>query len=360
MNIKKITAFAAAVVMAAGILTAPIGGENGLAINASANTVNGSIPDDVAQKEHFPTSSSAVGGGGKITVKWTAVSGAKSYSISASKKQADGSYKTIANETVTDTSCTINNLPADTYSVFIQPDNASIGVILDDVVVSEALTAEVKLYNDNTADITWNEIDDTYYYKVYVSINDVVEMFGMEMETTLDSNNFYFSTSSKKDFTTDGKSVKAISETKYTVDLSAVPKTGFAAISVYAYGKNGKSITGTDTIYTSDLKVNKRSTSSSSASAKVAAPANFKASKKTNSITLKWDAVEGADMYRVYKYNPETKKYEKYKDVKSAKCTVSGLSANTKYKFKVTAYDKVDGKYVKGGTSKAVSVTTKK
>ncbi|MCM1061784.1 MAG: fibronectin type III domain-containing protein [Eubacterium sp.] len=100
--------------------------------------------------------------------------------------------------------------------------------------------------------------------------------------------------------------------------------------------------------------------SSSSSSASAGAPANFKASKTTNSVTLSWDAVEGADLYRVYKYNPETKKYEKYKDVKSAKCTVSGLKANTKYKFKVTAYDKVNGKYVKGETSKAVSVTTKK
>ncbi|MCM1381230.1 MAG: fibronectin type III domain-containing protein, partial [Muribaculaceae bacterium] len=99
---------------------------------------------------------------------------------------------------------------------------------------------------------------------------------------------------------------------------------------------------------------------SSSSSASTAAPANFKASKTTNSVTLSWDAVEGADMYRVYKYNEKTGKYEKYKDVKSAKCSVTGLSAGTKYKFKVTAYDKVNGKYVKGGTSKAVSVTTKK
>lgn len=100
--------------------------------------------------------------------------------------------------------------------------------------------------------------------------------------------------------------------------------------------------------------------SSSSSSGSTAAPANIKASKTNNSVTLTWDAVDGADMYRVYKYNDKTQKYEKYKDVKSAKCTISGLSANTKYKFKVTAYDKVDGKYVKGESSKAVSVTTKK
>lgn len=98
-----------------------------------------------------------------------------------------------------------------------------------------------------------------------------------------------------------------------------------------------------------------------SSSGKAGAPANIKASKTNNSVTLTWDAADGADMYRVYKYNEKTGKYEKYKDVKSAKCTIKGLSANTKYKFKVASYSKnKDGKYVKGGTSKAVSVTTKK
>lgn len=94
---------------------------------------------------------------------------------------------------------------------------------------------------------------------------------------------------------------------------------------------------------------------------KVSAPTNIKAKKTSNSVTLTWDKADGADMYRVYKYNEKTGKYEKYKDVKSAKCTISGLKANTKYKFKVVSYSKnSDGKYVKGESSKAVSVTTKK
>lgn len=88
-------------------------------------------------------------------------------------------------------------------------------------------------------------------------------------------------------------------------------------------------------------------------------PANFKTKKTDNSVTLSWDAVDGADMYRVYKYNSKTKKYEKYKDVKTAKCTIKKLSAGTKYKFKVVAYTKnASGKYVKGKSSKEISVTT--
>lgn len=100
--------------------------------------------------------------------------------------------------------------------------------------------------------------------------------------------------------------------------------------------------------------------SSSASGGSSAAPSNIKASKTADSITLTWDSASGADMYRVYMYNDKTEKYEKYKDVKSAKCTVSGLKAGTKYKFKVTAYSKnKDGKYVQGESSKAVSITTK-
>ena len=67
----------------------------------------------------------------------------------------------------------------------------------------------------------------------------------------------------------------------------------------------------------------------------------------------------GADAYRVYKYNPETKKYEKYKTVSGASCTIKDLEANTKYKFKVVALDKQNKKYVSGKTSKTVTVSTK-
>ncbi len=100
--------------------------------------------------------------------------------------------------------------------------------------------------------------------------------------------------------------------------------------------------------------------SSSKSTDKLAAPQNIKTSKTSDSIVLKWDKVEGADAYKVWIYNDKTKKYEKYKTVTGTKCTVSSLKSNTKYKFKITSLDKVDGKYKNGNTSKAVSVTTKK
>lgn len=94
---------------------------------------------------------------------------------------------------------------------------------------------------------------------------------------------------------------------------------------------------------------------------KLASPDNFKASSKTaNTVTLTWDKVSGADAYTVYMYNSTTGKYEKYKTVSSNTCTVKSLKKNTKYKFKVAALDKVNGKYKEGEKSDPIAVTTKK
>lgn len=88
-------------------------------------------------------------------------------------------------------------------------------------------------------------------------------------------------------------------------------------------------------------------------------PSGFKTSKTNSSVTLTWNVVEGAELYKVYIYNTETGKFTKYKDVKNPKCRISGLEAGTKYRFKVAVYNKdEDGKSVKGAVSKTVSVTT--
>ncbi|MDE6132207.1 MAG: fibronectin type III domain-containing protein, partial [Oscillospiraceae bacterium] len=99
--------------------------------------------------------------------------------------------------------------------------------------------------------------------------------------------------------------------------------------------------------------------SSDSSADGLAAPTDIKASKTSSKITLSWEAVSGADAYRVYMYNDETDKYEKYKDVSGTKCTVSGLKSGASYKFKVAALKKSNGKYKAGKQSKAVSVKTK-
>ena len=79
------------------------------------------------------------------------------------------------------------------------------------------------------------------------------------------------------------------------------------------------------------------------------------ASQQTeNTITLSWSKVDNAESYRVFQYDSSQKKYVKYKDVKTNKCTISGLNADTTYKFKVCAV--VGGK--SQTTSKAISAKT--
>ena len=53
------------------------------------------------------------------------------------------------------------------------------------------------------------------------------------------------------------------------------------------------------------------------ANGKLPAPTGITATKSGTKIIIKWDEVDGADAYRVYMYNSKTKKYEKYKNVKS-------------------------------------------
>lgn len=159
-------------------------------------------------------------------------------------------------------------------------------------------------------------------------------------------------------------SYKAKSSGTVTVDLTPYQNKTYYNIYVYAVApktaKIGDKFTPGFTVTSAMLLTSDSAESGSSSGGSSAALSDVKTSSTKNSVTLTWDKASGADMYRVYKYNDKTGKYEKYKDVKSAKCTVSGLKAGTKYKFKVAAYSKnSDGKYVKGESSKAVSVTTK-
>ena len=92
---------------------------------------------------------------------------------------------------------------------------------------------------------------------------------------------------------------------------------------------------------------------------KLAAPKNIKAAAGDGKVTLTWDKVKGADAYRVYLYNTDTKKYEQYKLVKSAKATVTDLENGKTYKFKVAAAVKNGKSYKTGTASAAVSASPK-
>lgn len=89
------------------------------------------------------------------------------------------------------------------------------------------------------------------------------------------------------------------------------------------------------------------------AAEEIGVPRNVKAKVSGSKVTLTWDKVEGADAYRVYRYNSSTKKYTKVKNVAGNKAVITGLSSGTQ-RFKVAALVKVDGKYKAGKASSAV------
>lgn len=77
----------------------------------------------------------------------------------------------------------------------------------------------------------------------------------------------------------------------------------------------------------------------------------------SDSVTLNWNKVTGAKGYKVYSYNPETKKYKAIKTVSGTTYTIDKLECATNYTFTVRAYGKVNGETIWGNHS-AVSTAT--
>lgn len=91
----------------------------------------------------------------------------------------------------------------------------------------------------------------------------------------------------------------------------------------------------------------------------LAAPAGFKQSgSSTDSISLSWKAVSGASYYQVYRYDKSSKSFQKLLTGGQTTCTVTALSTDTAYRFKVRAVRDLPGGLLEGkltGECKAVT-----
>lgn len=89
----------------------------------------------------------------------------------------------------------------------------------------------------------------------------------------------------------------------------------------------------------------------------------FRATGSNNSaVYLAWNKNARATGYRIYKYDPKTKKDTLYKDIKGANNTtfkVSGLKNNTKYYFKIQAYYTVNGRTYLSYRTNQITTATK-
>lgn len=141
--------------------------------------------------------------------------------------------------------------------------------------------------------------------------------------------------------------VKTTSKTSYTVKKLKAGTT--YKFRVRAYTKNGKKTKWGK--YYETLKVTTKPAKVKKLKAK---------STTTKSVSLSWKKVTGATGYRVYKYDSKTKKWVKIKSTKSTSYTVKKLKSGTKYKFRVKAYKKLNGKTYWGSASETLTVKTAK
>ncbi len=137
--------------------------------------------------------------------------------------------------------------------------------------------------------------------------------------------------------------LKGKDKTSYTYKKAKAGQTYWFAVRAYVDGTKGKK-------YSSRLA--QRYDHPDYTKAKITSK-----TADSSSVTLKWNKVEGATGYRVYVY--KNSKWTYYKGIKTTTYKVTGLNYSTKYKFKVRAYFKADGKTTWGTYSDEVSVTTK-
>ena len=74
-------------------------------------------------------------------------------------------------------------------------------------------------------------------------------------------------------------------------------------------------------------------------------------------VSLKWNAVSGADGYYLYKLNSKTHKYAKIGRITKTVCTLKSLAPETAYTYAVTAFKKSGNKMTESAKSKVTFTT---
>ena len=153
------------------------------------------------------------------------------------------------------------------------------------------------------------------------------------------SNKAYTGKAIKPSVTVKDGDTKLKKGTDYTVSYKNNKNIGTASVTIKGKGD----YTGSKTI---DFKI-------------VPAKTTLKASKQSDTkVKLTWDKVKNAEKYQIY-YSTNGGKYKKLATVSGSKTSYTNSKLDFKkndYKFKIRAYDKVDGTTYYGSFSKAVTV----
>lgn len=87
------------------------------------------------------------------------------------------------------------------------------------------------------------------------------------------------------------------------------------------------------------------------------------ANADSDSVSLEWKRVNGADAYRIYIFDGNKNEYVQYSVVTARRCTVTGLKSGSEYKFKVVSLYSPTGrknKYIEGEATGDIVISTSK
>ena len=239
-----------------------------------------------------PQNVEAVAGNKKVTITWDEVENATKYAVYI---YIDGKY-TCLDSNITDTSYTATGLTNDTKYGFKVKAYVGKWRAASDMVyatpVFNIVPQNVKAAAGiGEATITWNAVDDAARYAVYKYIDGEYICVDSQIKAT---------SYTVKDLT---------NYTKYGFKVKAYVDGTWSAASSMAYATPIGNIV----------------------------PQNIRTVSGDTYIVLRWDAVEGAERYRVYKYiDGEYTIVDSYVD--STDLAVGNLINGTKYGFKIKAY----------------------
>lgn len=256
----------------------------------------------------------------QCTLSWSKTTGAEGYKI----------YEYVNNKNVlvgtcTGTSYTIKNLTAYSthkYRVWAYKTIGSkqyLGTASSMVTVNLAAkptSFSVGDYNDTSVTLKWKATSGASKYVVYL-----------------------YNSSTKK--YTAYKTVKSARCTLTKLKKNTTYKVAVRAV----YGSKYSDYSAVQTVSTS-----------------CATPTGVKFTKiGSTTQTISWKKVSGATNYWIYKYNPSTKKYYKFKEVGNvSSATLTGLKRNTSHRYMVYAVKKTVLKTYHSSRSSVVSAWTKK
>ena len=191
-------------------------------------------------------------------------------------------------------------------------------------------------------------------------------------------------------YTPDELTVDKVKTTKFTCTDKAVKinwekVNGAAGYRVYAYNANTKKWSTAATVSASTLSFKQTGLKSGTTykykvkayakqdgktywgeasdtmttTTKPAQPAIKSRSASTSAVRLNWNAVSGANGYRVVKYDANAKKWVSVGTIKTTSFKETKLKGKTSYKYKVKAYRKVGGATYWSEYSAVKSVKTK-